>query len=320
MHAPLATGSVSLRLYPHDLDAVGQIDIITRQAVLGIAAGYDGVMVSEHHADFPGYLPNPIAVCHTLLAAMPSGWAAPCPLLLPMQPYALVAEQLAWLAATYPDRVGAGFAAGALPVDFDLAEVPFAEIVERFKSALPKVVAALRGRDESPLGRDRAVARCVDHPIPMAVAAQSTGAVRRAAALGIGVLYDSLQSTAKSQRLSEAYDEAGGRAAKILIRRVWIGDPPVDAMAAQMDRYRAAATPQTIASWGNDDQLMGGPDVETVADRLIDALRESSCDTVNVRVHLRGLTPAQIDEQIELHREVFVPRVKAGLASTNSAT
>ena len=25
-----------------------------------ITAGYDGMMVSEHHADFPGYLPNPL--------------------------------------------------------------------------------------------------------------------------------------------------------------------------------------------------------------------------------------------------------------------
>jgi alkanesulfonate monooxygenase SsuD/methylene tetrahydromethanopterin reductase-like flavin-dependent oxidoreductase (luciferase family) len=313
MHAPLAIGSVSLRLYPHDLDAVGQLEVLRRQATLGVAAGYDGVMVSEHHADFPGYLPNPIALSQTLLATMPQGWAAACPLLLPMQPYALVAEQLAWLSAAYPGRVGAGFAAGALPIDFELAEVPFAEIVERFKTALPKVVAALRGADPSPLGRDRAVARCAEHPLPMVIAAQSGPAVRRAALLDVGVLYDSLQSAARSRQLSDAFDEAGGRAAKILIRRVWIGDPPVDAMAAQMDRYRAAAKPKTIESWGSEDQLISGPDAETAADRLIETLRDSNCDTVNVRVHLRGLSPAQVEDQIALHRDVFVPRVRAAL-------
>ena len=313
MHAPLAVGSVSLRLYPHDVPAVEQIESLTRQAVLGIAAGYDGVMVSEHHADFPGYIPHPVALSQTLLAAMPSGWAAPCPLLLPMQPYALVAEQLAWLAATYPGRVGAGFAAGALAVDFDLAEVPFSEIIERFTTALPKVVAALRGQDSTPLGRDRAVARCGEHPVPMVVAAQSGPAVRRAASLGLGVLYDSLQSNAKSRRLSDIYDQAGGRAPKILIRRVWIGDPPADAMAAQMERYRAAASSKTIETWGADDQLISGADAEAAADRLIETIDESNCDTVNVRVHLRGLAPEQIDEQITMHGEVFVPRVRAAL-------
>jgi alkanesulfonate monooxygenase SsuD/methylene tetrahydromethanopterin reductase-like flavin-dependent oxidoreductase (luciferase family) len=313
MHAPLAVGSVSLRLYPHDVPAVEQIEYLTRQAVLGVAAGYDGVMVSEHHADFPGYIPHPVALSQRLLAAMPTGWAAPCPMLLPMQPYALVAEQLAWLSATYPGRVGAGFAAGALAVDFELAEVPFDEIVERFKAALPKVVAALRGQDSTPLGRDRAVARCGEHPVPLAVAAQSGPAVRRAAALGLGVLYDSLQNNAKSRRLSDIYDAAGGRAPKILIRRVWIGDPPADAMAAQMDRYRAAASSRTIETWGAEDQLISGADAETAADRLIETMIESNCDTVNVRVHLRGLPPEQIDEQITMHREVFVPRVRAAL-------
>lgn len=310
---PMAIGGLSLRLYPHDLDATAQIAVIRKQAALAIRCGYDGVMVSEHHGDFPGYLPNPVQVAQSLLASMPGGWAAASPLLLPMQPYALFAEQIAWLAATYPGRVGAGFAAGALRVDFDLAEVPFEEIVDRFKAALPKVVAALRGRDDTPLGRDRAIVRCIDHPVPMVVAAQSGPAVRRAAGLGIGVLYDSLQTNAVSRRLSDSYDAAGGTAAKVLIRRVWVGDPPTDAMAAQMDRYRAAASSKTIEAWGQADQLISGADAAEAADRLIEALRESNCNAVNVRVHLRGLSPQQVDEQIELHREVFVPRVRAAL-------
>lgn len=310
---PLAIGSVSLRLYPHDVPADEQLDTLRHQAALAAEVGYDGVMVSEHHADFPGYCPHPIQLSQTLLSAMPTGWAAACPLLLPMQPYALVAEQLAWLAATYPGRVGAGFAAGALPVDFDLAEVPFPEIVDRFKAALPRVVGALRGLDETPLGRDRAIARCRDHPLPMVAAARSVAAVRRAAGLDIGVLYDSLQSVELSRRLSDAYGGAGGTGAKILIRRVWIGEPPREAMAAQMDRYRAAATPQTIAGWRDADELISGDDGEQAATRLVRALRSSGCNAVNVRVHLRGLTAEHINDQVALHRETFVPAVRAAL-------
>ncbi len=313
--APLAVGSVSLRLYPHDLAPDDQVSELRAQAMLAVAAGYDGVMVSEHHADFPGYLPNPTQVAQLLLAVMPTGWAAPCPLLLPMQPYALIAEQLAWLAAAYPGRVGAGFAAGALPVDFELAEVPFGEINDRFKAALPRIVAALRGADESPLGADRAIRRCAEHPIPMVIAAQSGPAVRRAASLNAGVLYDSLQPNTVSRRLSESYDDAGGIGAKILIRRVWIGQPPVAEMNAQMAHYRSYAPAQAILNWGNDEQLIHAEDGLQAAEELARTLRESNCNAVNVRVHLKGLAPTQVREQLERHATEFLPRLRELLPS-----
>ena len=60
-------------------------------------------------------------------------------------------------------------------VDFELAEVPFDEIVERFKTALPKIVDALRGHDPGPLGTDRAIRRLAADPMPIVVAAQSAG-------------------------------------------------------------------------------------------------------------------------------------------------
>jgi alkanesulfonate monooxygenase SsuD/methylene tetrahydromethanopterin reductase-like flavin-dependent oxidoreductase (luciferase family) len=307
---PLAIGSVSLRLYPHDDDPVAQVAELRHQAVLAMQAGYDGVMVSEHHADFPGYLPNPIQLAELLLAVMPRGWAAACPLLLPLQPYALIAEQLAWLASAYPGRVGAGFAAGALAVDFELAEVPFEEINQRFKVALPKIVSALRGVDPTPLGRDRAIIRCGEHPLEMVVAAQSKPAVRRAAALGAGVLYDSLQTNEVSKALSDAYDEAGGQGAKVLIRRVWIGDPPTAEIDAQMDHYRSYAPAQAIQNWGMDSQLVHGATGVEAAEKLALVMRESNCNAVNVRVHLKGLNAAQVNGQIDLHQSEFLPRLR----------
>jgi len=299
--APLAPGSVSLRLYPHDLPATEQIAELAAQATLAADVGFDGVMVSEHHADFPGYLPNPVQLSGMLLAGMDLGWAAPCPLLLPMKPYALVAEDVGWLEAAFPGRVGAGFAAGALPVDFELAEVPFDEIVERFKVALPLVVAALRGRDPTPLGSDRALKRLGDHPLPMAVAAQSPGAVRRAAGLDLAVLYDSLQGSDVSRRLSDAYADAGGTAARILIRRVWIGDPPTEEMAAQMAHYRSYAPDRAVANWGSGDQLVTGRTADEAAERLGAVMAASACDAVNIRVHVTGLEPRQVRAQIEAY-------------------
>ena len=306
---PLAVGSVSLRLYPHDVTACEQLDLIRSQAESAVSAGYDGVMVSEHHANFPGYLPNPIQLAGFLLGSMSKGWAAPCPLLLPMRPYALVAEDLAWLDAAYPGRVGAGFAAGALPVDFELAEVPFSEIIERFKQALPKVVNALRGQDPSPLGTDRAIARTSDSPLPMVVAAQSPAAVRRAAALSLGVLYDSLQTAAVTARLGEVYREANGIGPRIAIRRVWIGDPPTEQMAEQMAHYRSYAPDRAMKNWDGDQLIAAASGVEA-ADKLADFLAAADCDTVNVRIHVSGLEPVMVDEQLRCHAEEFLPRLR----------
>ncbi len=298
---PLAAGSVSLRLYPHDLPAAEQVRLLREQARQAAEVGFDGVMVSEHHADFPGYLPNPTQLAGFLLDAMPRGWAAPCPLLLPMKPYALIVEDLAWMAAAYPGRVGAGFAAGALPVDFELAEVPFDEIVQRFKDALPPTVSALRGADPTPLGQDRAVKGLVDQPLPMAVGTQSTGAVRRAAKHDLAVLYDSIQGAEVTKRLSDAYDEAGGTNAKILIRRVWVGDAPTDEMAAQMEHYRSYASDQAQSNWGAGDQLVVGATPEEAAARLGEVMADSNCDTINIRVHVKGLTPQQVEGQLDMY-------------------
>ncbi len=303
LNTPLAPGSISVRLYPHDLPAIDQVRVIREQAALAADVGFDGVMVSEHHADFPGYLPNPIQLAGFLADHMSRGWVAPCPLLLPLKPYALIVEDLAWLEAAYPGRVGAGFAAGALPVDFELAEVPFDEIVARFKEALPKTVGALRGEDPTPLGADRAVRRLADSGLPMCAATQSVAAVRRAARLDLGVLYDSLQGAEVSKKLSDAYDEAGGTGAKILIRRVWIGDPPTGEMAAQMDHYRSYAPDRAIANWGDDDQLIVGATPAEAAGALRQMLDDSNCDTVNVRIHVKGLTPDQVGAQMERYPE-----------------
>src|SRR5438270_6811726 len=145
-------GSVSLRLYPHlELAAPEIVEELRAQASLAAEHGFDGVMTSEHHGGFGGYLPNPLQLAGWLLEAMPRGWAAPCPLLLPLRPAALVAEETAWLAARFPGRVGAGFAPGYVRADFDLIGFPFDNLTPRYRSALRLVSQALRGEGETAL-------------------------------------------------------------------------------------------------------------------------------------------------------------------------
>src|SRR5918996_565061 len=183
--APFEAESISLRLYPHnELGARGVMDEMCRQAALGIDAAFDGVMTSEHHGGFAGYLPNPLQMTTFILEENRSGWAAPCPLLLPLRPVAQVAEEIAWLETRHPGRVGLGVAAGALPLDFSAMGVPLDEAVPRFKRQLPRIVDMLRGTDLGDLEGDLALRRCAEHPIPVLSAAVSPAAARRAPALG----------------------------------------------------------------------------------------------------------------------------------------
>src|SRR5215471_7032539 len=135
-----APASVSFRSYPHDdLDPPAILEEMCAQAALAIDQGFDGVMTSEHHGGFAGYLPNPLQLAGFLLDAMPAGWAAPCPLLLPLRPAALVAEETAWLAARFPERVGLGVAAGALKDDFEIMGLPMDSRAARFSAGLEEL-------------------------------------------------------------------------------------------------------------------------------------------------------------------------------------
>src|SRR4029077_9353347 len=137
------------------------------QARLAVEHGFAGVMTSEHHGGFAGYLPNPLQLAGFLLDAMPTGWAAPCPLLLPLRPPALVAEEIAWLAARHPGRVGLGVAAGALPGDFEIMHTTMSDLAAPFAAGLSFVTDALRGDAPGPLAADPALARCKEHPVPV---------------------------------------------------------------------------------------------------------------------------------------------------------
>jgi alkanesulfonate monooxygenase SsuD/methylene tetrahydromethanopterin reductase-like flavin-dependent oxidoreductase (luciferase family) len=311
--APFAPGSVSLRSYPHDgLDASAIIDELRAQAALAVAHGFDGVMTSEHHGGFPGYLPNPLQLAGFLLDDMPAGWAAPCPLLLPLRPAALVAEETAWLAARFPGRVGLGVAAGALPVDFELMDVTMDDLSTRFGRSLEAVTTALRGAVDGPLAGDPAIARCASRPIPVLSAAASVTAARRAASVGAGLLFDSLVTPTRVHDLVEAYRHAGGDGPCVLIRRVWVGEPPQADLDRQLGVYRGYAPTSASAHWGANELAVGSTPA-AVAQQLVAALHTAGADALNVRVHVPGVTVEVARAQISRVGEEVLPLVKGQL-------
>jgi alkanesulfonate monooxygenase SsuD/methylene tetrahydromethanopterin reductase-like flavin-dependent oxidoreductase (luciferase family) len=298
-----------MRLYPHgDLPADAVVAELRAQAALASEHGFAGVMVSEHHGGFAGYVPNPLQLTGWLLDAMPRGWAAACPLLLPLRPTALVAEEVAWLAARFPGRVAVGFAAGALPDDFEIMHVSMEHLTARFAAALAEVTHVLRGRAEGHLGRDPAIARCAHYPVPVLSAAASVTAARRAARIGVGVMFDSLSTPQRCRELTDAYRAAGGPGPCVLIRRAWVGEPPVERIDRQLDTYRSYAAPVAQAHW-QGDQLLAG-DARTVAAGLRDAMTTAGCDCVNLRVHVPGVAPALAREQISRLGAEVVPQLR----------
>jgi len=305
-------------MYPHAMGAERIVAEMREQAITAERAGFDGIMTSEHHGGFPGYLPNPLQAAGWLLDATDTLWAAPCPLLLPLRHWTHVAEDLAWLAARYPDRVGSGFACGGLAQDFEMADLPYAENLSRFKAALPRVTEALSGRADEPLASDPAVIACEHSPLPLVSAAQSPGAVRRAAKLDIGLLYDSLQTVERTRQLSDAYQEAGGTGSRIAIRRVWLGAPPVESEQAQMDFYRSYAKSDTQKHWGEGEELIAAETGPELAERLVTFCRDGGVNALNLRLHLTGVEPEAIRNQVCQIGSEVLPTLKRMLCEAAS--
>jgi alkanesulfonate monooxygenase SsuD/methylene tetrahydromethanopterin reductase-like flavin-dependent oxidoreductase (luciferase family) len=268
-------------------------------------------MTSEHHGGFPNYLPNPLLAATWALEATDRAWAAPCPMLLPLRAVAHVVEDLAWTAPRFPGRVGVGFAAGAIADDFELSGVPFEAMRDRFRASLPAAVAGLRGDADGPLAGDPAVVALRARPVPMVSAAQSPAAARRAGALGIGLLFDSLISTRRAAEVSAVHEESGGGGSRILIRRVWLGPPPTNSVAVQMDRYRRAAPAAARDHWGAGDNLVTSNDPDAIAEELAELLTATGCDSLNLRMFHAGTTPIQVREQIEGIGGAVLPRLRA---------
>jgi alkanesulfonate monooxygenase SsuD/methylene tetrahydromethanopterin reductase-like flavin-dependent oxidoreductase (luciferase family) len=309
---PFGTGSVALRLYAHSGEARFVVRTLLTQARLAEEAGFDGVTISEHHGGFPAYLPQPLQIATWILAETQRLWSAPAPLLLPLRPPLLVAEEAAWLAARYPGRVGIGVASGSLEQDFAIAGVPFDHrLGPRFGEGLTALTEALHGRALGPLAQDPAVAALAGEPIPVVVAAMSRAAVRRAAGCGIGILSDGLSRRERVAQLFGWYREAGGSAPAVLTRWIWIGSRHADRLDDEFNRYSSYTPADRQRRWaGHFDQITGSP--ARVAEQLLSALDQVGATALNVRVHSIGTPPDEVREQIERFGSDVLPALRTG--------
>ncbi len=305
---PFGRGSVSIRLYPHnELPADAIVRELSTQAGMALSGGFDGVMTSEHHGGFAGYMAQPLQMASFVLAEHATGWAAAAPLLLPLRPTALVAEEVAWLGARHRGRVGLGVAAGALPLDFDVAGVDQPESVARFKSELPRLVAMLRGEELGQLEGDPALRACRENPVPVLSAAVSVAAAVRAARSGAGILLEGMSAPSRLARLSDAFGEAGGTGSVVLIRRVWFGSPHSGLVARQRAVYESYA--ERASSLG-EDQTIASDEPAELAERLVASVREVGADALNLRIQLPGMALEEVREQITHIGTTVVDRLR----------
>jgi hypothetical protein len=108
-------------------------------------------------------------------------------------------------------------------------------------------------------------------------------------------------------RLCAAYDESGGTAPKVLIRRVWLGRPDGTLVSRQREVYDGYAS--TSTSFG-DDQTVSAGDPLSLAEELRTALRVSGADALNLRVHLPGMSAADVRQQIVRLGDEVLPRLR----------
>ena len=207
---------------------------------------------------------------------------------------------------------GLGLAAGASPADFDIMDTTMDDLTARSRAWLRDRRARVGGGDAGPLGGDPATTRVVvNDPVPVLSAAASPTAARRAVATGVGLMFDSLTTPVRCRELVDAYRDAGGASPCVLIRRAWIGEPPTQQTARQLDTYRSYAPRGAASHWGAAE-MAAAPDATEVAARLVDAATIAGADALNLRVHVPGVTPLDVRAQIEGLAADVIPRVSSG--------
>ena len=93
----------------------------------------------------------------------------------------------------------------------------------------------------------------------------------------------------------------------MLIRRAWVGEPPRERLDDQIDVYRTYSSSAAMEHWGGNELVHATTPGPVVAG-LLDALDRSGGDALNLRVHVPGVSPGAVREQIaRLGDEVLGP-------------
>jgi alkanesulfonate monooxygenase SsuD/methylene tetrahydromethanopterin reductase-like flavin-dependent oxidoreductase (luciferase family) len=316
---PFAHCSVSLGLHPDDrVGATEQIDRLVRDANAAASAGFDGVTLSEHHAGFPGYLPQPLLVLSWILHSQDSIWAAPAPTLLGLRNPTLLAEELAWTAARYPNRVGLAVAPGYARTDFEAIDAAYDERLSMFPSKLRRLLDALE--EDGPLGDDPAIIAGAPPRSAILRAANSFQAADHAASLGLGILLPGGEAPTRLAEVTAGHRAAGATGPAVAIVAVWLMDASREPSTSIVNHagaaeYRHAAAPgMRQASGFTQGPIQGTPDDVTDAVRAF--IVATGVTGLNVRFRTANSNPDAVPDQIEWFGASVLPKIRSVLRST----
>jgi hypothetical protein len=116
---------------------------------------------------------------------------------------------------------------------------------------------------------------------------------------------EGMSNVRRLRTLTEAFDRAGGKGSKVLIRRVWLGEVQTDLVRRQRAVYDSYSDATITFA---DNQTIASTEPTEVVARLCELIKATRTDALNLRVHLPGMPPEAIREQIEaLGTEVVQP-------------
>jgi alkanesulfonate monooxygenase SsuD/methylene tetrahydromethanopterin reductase-like flavin-dependent oxidoreductase (luciferase family) len=311
---PLAPGTIFTVLNTqHELGPLEALSEVRRQARQAIELGFDGVALSEHHAGFAGYLPQPLQMAGLLLSEMPHGWAGALPLVLPLRSLPGLVEEIAWLHAAHPGRLVIGCAAGYTLNDFAAYGVPFEGRFHRFRELFEQLASALSGDPAAEMLRLDPAVQAMAGRVPLVMCSRGLQAARLAARVGAGVAPTQL-SEAGYQELFQEYRHAGGAGPRIVQRWVFLGDPPEAEIEALNRGYQQAPGDHRWQDASSAIIPLADHDPARLAARLLTWMEAVAGTALGIRFHLGALRAEVVNEQLERFGHQVLPLLRERLA------
>jgi hypothetical protein len=91
--------------------------------------------------------------------------------------------------------------------------------------------------------------------------------------------------------MTEAYRAAGGAGPIVLVRRVSVGGGGQARHEKQVDLYRSYTSEASQSKWAANQLTEGTP--EMIAESLIADMAATGSDSLNLRVHVPGVSPEE---------------------------
>jgi alkanesulfonate monooxygenase SsuD/methylene tetrahydromethanopterin reductase-like flavin-dependent oxidoreductase (luciferase family) len=225
--------------------------------------GIDSIWVSEHHGEEDGYCPSPVVAGAALAVAAPTCRIGQAVALAPLHGHPLrLAEDLAVLDNICGGRVEIGLGQGYRPAEFDMFGWPYARRTRAFEEALDVLEAAWRGDPFEYDGSIYKVKGGILRPAPVSpgrlplwIGAAHPKARARAVRRRAGFLVAPLAELGLVEHQFKSFDDeaarqGAGRLPRAVMREIFVGSSPVDAMARHkpfIDHvYRVQYKPERI--------------------------------------------------------------------------